>query len=51
MFDAAVVDGSLKWSWTLLRPGVNARDSRRELDFFRMRSPRSNDEDGKIIEL
>ena len=46
MFDAAaaaaVVDGSLKWSGTRLRPGVNARDSRRELDFIRMRSPRSN---------
>jgi hypothetical protein len=44
MFDAAVVDGGLKWEWsgTRLRPGVNARDSRRELDFIRMRHPRSN---------
>lgn len=33
------VDGSLKWSGTRLRPRVNARDSRRELDFIRMRSP------------
>jgi hypothetical protein len=55
MFDAAVVDGGLKWKWngTRLRPGVNARDSRRELDFIRMRSPRSKflHEDGKIIRL